>query len=85
MKLVEWCFQNLKVPMVEIKGALYCTNKGLCDALQINDATLRSIYHRHTDEFDSKCVAICNAIDFFKEHKGDFDLKYVPHNRHRHV
>ena len=74
MKFVEWNFQDLRVPMVELDEVLYCTNKGICGALHIDEDTLRHIYSRHKDEFDSLSVTVCHAKEFFKQHKSAFGI-----------
>jgi hypothetical protein len=78
MKLVRWSFQNLHVPMMEDgQGELYCTSRGLCGALNILEDTLRHVYTRHKEEFDSLSVTDCHAKEFLQENRAEFGVTRV--------
>lgn len=76
MKLTRWEFMGLHMPMMEDdRGELYCTSKALCEALGINEGTLRSVYERHKEEFLS--VSICDAKEFLRQNKVEFGIKRI--------
>jgi prophage antirepressor-like protein len=78
MKLARWSFQNLHIPMLEDEqGSLYCINQALTSALGLTEASLRKLYFQHKGEFDGNCVTSSNAIQFLREHKTEFGLRYV--------
>lgn len=78
MKLVRWSFQGLHMPMMEDdSGELYCTSKAICEALAIDEATLRKICERHPEEVGENCVTDCHAKLFLKENKAEFGVRYV--------
>lgn len=78
MKLVRWEFQGLHMPMMEDEGGeLYCTSKAICEALGINEATMRWTYNQHKAEFDSLSVGKTNAKEFFQQNRAEFGIKRV--------
>jgi hypothetical protein len=67
MKLVQWEFHNIKMPMIEDdQGNLFCTSKALCEALQTAEVNLRNVYAKNRDEFDENCVIADYAISFLE-------------------
>ena len=77
MKHVEWSFQNLSIPMIDIDGTLYCTSQVLADALGVTIGDIRWLYSSRKDEFDGICVSTTNAINFLQENKHLFGVKYL--------
>lgn len=52
MKLVDWKFKNLNIPMIQIEGELYTTTPTLCSAFQVPRRYLNDIYQRNREEFN---------------------------------
>ncbi len=78
MKLVRWSFHNIQMPMMENDtGQLFCTSSALCAALGAQEEALRQVYRRHPNDFEGVCVTDCHAIEFLREHKQEFGMKYV--------
>lgn len=78
MKLTNWSFQGLTIPMMEDDdGELYCTSQAVCGALGINENTLRYTYTSHKEEFTQNCVGNPNAIEFLKKYRKEFSIKYL--------
>jgi hypothetical protein len=78
MKLTKWENDRMLMPMMEDEnGTLYCTSSSLCQALQINESTLRSVYERHSDEFSELSVSNCNAKEFLQGNRASFGIQRV--------
>lgn len=78
MKLIQWSFHNIHMPMIEDdEGELYCTSEILCGSLGITKEALWQVAKRHTDELTSNCLTNCQAIDFLKQNRNTLNLKYI--------
>lgn len=78
MELVRWSYENLHVPLLkDSNGKLWCTNKQLTEALNISDASLRVLKHRHSDEFDDDSVTKRNAVIEVRSRKVEFGYRHV--------
>ncbi len=63
--------------MEDDSGNLFCTSKALCEALRINDDTLRKTASRHQDELTSLSVTNSHAKEFIKNHREEFGVQRV--------
>ena len=78
MKVSNYTFRNLYFPLLHLdNGSRFGLTNGLAHALGIDPHALRTVFKRHEDEFDSNCATDCDAIEFLKENKVQFGLKYV--------
>lgn len=87
MKTVEWRFESLVVPMIDIEGKLYCTSKGIYTALGVDKKSFSKCFLRHqrdigaplgrqNDDLSLGCQNV-TLRSFLLANKSFFDIKRV--------
>lgn len=83
MRLMNWQFNELSIPMMEDeRGTLYTTTGVLCGALGVVENDLRNIYLSRRDEFDGLSVNNLGANDFIRANKEIFCVQRVRQDMH---
>lgn len=76
-KCVNLTVNNTTIPMLSIDGVLHVFNQQLCDMMGVTENALRKLYFCRKGDFDGNCITKSNAIDYLKNNRDVFGLKYV--------
>lgn len=78
MRIVQWSFHNVVVPMIEDDaGELYCTSEVLCKVLGITPQALWKVASRHKKQLSENCMTNCQAIEYVRKNKEALGIKYL--------